>query len=290
MRRIRKLKAAQADYTSAMLPHNRKEVFFDIVKLHWKSFLLLGFVVLICQVVHILLSVLQDLYLVGIGNGMPEADKEAYLQEARYVILRYCNTRAVAEGVMLALFSIIFSGFVRIIRQYSWLENVQIFPDMVRGIKQNVKQMIMLGLIMGIIYAACFSMLSIVLYSDTGNLFMMIPIGMSMLLALPVAGYVAVSISLYNNSFFSNIKLGFYLYLKAPWKTLLALACCGGFYLTYLINNPICHIVFPIIGSILFPFSVLGWTLFAYDQLDCFVNKQSFPELVGRGTYTGIEE
>ena len=278
------------DYTAAMLPHNRKEVFFDVVKLHWKGFLLLGFVVLICQAAHILLGILQDLYLVGIGNGIPEVNKETYLQEARYVVLRFCNVRAIAEGIMLAIFSIVFSGMVRIIRQYAWLENVQIFPDMIHGIKQNAKQMIMLGIIMGIIYAACFSLLSIVLYSDRGTLFMVIPIGMSMLLALPVAGYVAVSISLYSNSFLSNIKLGFYLYLRAPWKTLLALVCCAGFYLTYLINNPICHVVFPIMGSVLFPFSVLGWTLFSYDQLDRFINKESFPELVGRGTYTGIEE
>ena len=278
------------DYTAAMLPHNRKEVFFDVVKLHWKGFLLLGFVVLICQAAHILLGILQDLYLVGIGNGIPEVNKETYLQEARYVVLRFCNVRAIAEGIMLAIFSIVFSGMVRIIRQYAWLENVQIFPDMIHGIKQNAKQMIMLGIIMGIIYAACFSLLSIVLYSDRGTLFMVIPIGMSMLLALPVAGYVAVSISLYSNSFLSNVKLGFYLYLKAPWKTLLALACCAGFYLTYLIDNPICHIVFPIIGSVMFPFCVLGWTLFAYDQLDRFVNRDSFPELVGRGTFTGIEE
>ncbi len=273
-----------------MLPHNRKEVFFDVIKLHWKSLLLLGFVVLICQVVHILLSMQQDLYLVGIGSSIPEVDKERYLQEASYVVLRFCNYRAVIEGVILALFSVVFSGIIRIIRQYSWLENVQLFPDMVRGIQQNIKQMILLGIIMGIIYAACFSMLSLVLYGTQENFLMMIPIGMSTLLILPVAGYVAVSISLYRNSFFSNIKLGFYLYLKAPWKTLFALICCAGFYLTYFIDNPICHIVFPIIGSALFPFFILGWTLFTYDQLDRFVNMESFPELVGRGTFTGREE
>ena len=45
--KIFKIKPSKTDYLDSMLPTNRKEVFFDVFKLHWKTLLLLGIIVLI---------------------------------------------------------------------------------------------------------------------------------------------------------------------------------------------------------------------------------------------------
>lgn len=50
-----------------------------------------------------------------------------------------------------AIFSVFLSGMLRVIRQYSWEENVFFGFDMIEGIKQNVGQILTLFVLVGII-------------------------------------------------------------------------------------------------------------------------------------------
>ena len=50
------------EYTKDMLPHNRREVFFDVLKLQWKSLLLIGALVLAASIPLIACYVVEQLY------------------------------------------------------------------------------------------------------------------------------------------------------------------------------------------------------------------------------------
>ena len=63
-----RIKPAKTDYTDSMLPKNRKEVFGDVFKLHWKSFLLLGLITLIFSVPFIFIDIYEFFSIINIEN------------------------------------------------------------------------------------------------------------------------------------------------------------------------------------------------------------------------------
>ena len=57
-----KIRKAKVDWTAEMLPRNRKELFFDIFKLHFFNFLYYGLFLLILSFPMHLLALVNDLY------------------------------------------------------------------------------------------------------------------------------------------------------------------------------------------------------------------------------------
>ena len=55
-------KIASTDFTENMMPHTRKEVFFDVWKMHWFDLLKLGFILLIAFVPILMMTVTKDAY------------------------------------------------------------------------------------------------------------------------------------------------------------------------------------------------------------------------------------
>ena len=95
-----------------------------------------------------------------------------------------------------------------------------------------------------------------------------------------------VCISVYGNTFSQNFLQSFFLYIKAPAKSILALLCSGGILLFMLYPNMVVHVAVALLCTIGEPFFLLGWFLFVYHQLDIYVNKEKHPEIVGKGIYT----
>ena len=50
------------DYSRDMLPHSRKEIFFDVVKLQWRTLIGCGMVLLLFYLPLLLSCVVKDLY------------------------------------------------------------------------------------------------------------------------------------------------------------------------------------------------------------------------------------
>lgn len=77
-----KPKIAKTDYTEAMLPHTRKEVFFDVVKLHFRELILCGVIVFAFSLPMHILTLLEDAYAVNINAQLPENATVEQLQAA----------------------------------------------------------------------------------------------------------------------------------------------------------------------------------------------------------------
>ena len=56
-------KQAAADFTPKNLPHNRRQVFFDVLSIHWKTFFLFGLLFLLLCLPMNVVSVLKTLFL-----------------------------------------------------------------------------------------------------------------------------------------------------------------------------------------------------------------------------------
>ena len=282
----RKSRVSKTDYTKDMLPQNRKAVFLDAVQLQWRNLLLLGLILLVFAIPLLLSSLTEDVY---VSNFLETFNATASEQQAgaAYALAYWEIGRGLVNTLLLALFAVGLSGVCRVLRQYAWGENVHVPTDFVKGVKDNWKQTVLLGFLMGLIYTLCL----IVLYFSSGyasgfvSALSMLPIAISILLILPVFSICLVMVPVYTNTFGAYFKNALYVYTKNPFRTLLVMLCCATIWIPTVIPNVYCHLFGGILAVLLLPFVLLAWTLFCYDRFDKYINRDICPELVNRGIF-----
>lgn len=280
-------KIASCDFTENMMPHTRKDVFFDVWKMHWFDLLKLGFVLLIAFLPALAMTVINDSYeaklMTEIGTNAPQE----VLQEIRIAVISFRSSSAFVQVPLYMLFAVVLAGALRLIRQYAWEEVVFFWRDLWIGIKQNWRQTIILGLIMALQNAIGQYLNSMgtvtrdLVLKISGGVFG----GVTWLICFPIYAYMLVVICVYSNTFMQNLKVAFALYAKAPLKTLLILILLTAVFLISLLPQFLCHIIGQIAGVLLLPILLLIWFLFTSAQLDKHINLIYFPELIGRGLY-----
>ena len=281
-----KTKIQEKDFVESMLPKTRKEVFFDTLKIHWRTFLLLGLLILVCSLPIHILSIVEDLQTLAVINQLNENVTEAENLNANLQIIAFKNVLLFIKALFLVLLTVVLCGIFRIARQYSWLENVTVSYDFFLGVKQNVGQILPVSLIMAVFYA--FSQYTYNFMSvSSGNLsfLMIVPLASLFLIFLPICGYFAVAVTVYSNSLLTNLKIAFMLYVKNPFKAIFVTLLCLIPFIPLIIPSVGVHIVGRILSSVFVPIITLAWTLFSMNQLDQYINSTYHPELVDRGLY-----
>ena len=283
----KRTKFAKADFQRAGLPQTRREVFADVLRIHWRSFLGFAFLFVIFTLPFHLLGIKDDVIQMNVmrdfSNMTAEQQQTAILQ-----VLSIKNTSAVLNIVSFVIFSVFLSGMLRVIRQYSWIENVFFGYDMMQGIKQNIGQTLPLLVLVGIInsvvvYAYNYSILTT---DGTAVILLAMAVFAVIIIGVPTLAYALVSVSLYNHTLIGHIKLGAVMAFKAPLKSFSMLLLFFLPFALVLVPNIACHIIGRLIGTLCLPIVLLAWYLFALDRFDEFVNKAKFPEFVGRGTFS----
>ncbi len=277
-------KAPTADFTVDMLPHNRRELFFDIIKLRWTKFFAQGALTVLFMLPMILFSWIEDSYNYGIiqeMSSLPEAER----MELYGKMLSMSNTKAMLNIFSFLLVSVCIAGIVRIVRQCSWRENISLGYDFIKGVKQNIGQMALLALAVGTV-----NFLSVYTYNllclsanQPAAVLLSVSFGTVLFIGIPLAAYTVVVVSVYNNTFFENLKTALFVFAKVPLRSILALVCCFLPYVPSQIPNIYCRVFGSIAGGLVTPVVLLAWFLFASNQLDKYVNREHYPQLVGRG-------
>ncbi len=279
-------KIAKTEYTESMLPHNRREVFFDILKLNWKSFLLYGLIMLLCSLPLMITEIFKWIISNEILKAMATAQGEE-LTALAYERAGMLNMFVLIEAICILLIFIYLAGFITVIRQYAWEECVFFSSDFAKGLKANLAQMLPLGVLFSVSYAFGFITYNLAqLESDVmRSLLMMLPFDAFLLFVVPITAYGICSIPIYQNGFGKVIFSSLRLYFVSPFKTLLALICCLCPFAPLLIPNFTCMVICGALIAMLLPWIILAFTLFSYNQFDKFINAEQFPELVGRGVF-----
>lgn len=280
-------KIASRDFTENMMPHTRKEVFFDVWKMHWFNLLKLGFLLLIAFLPALMLHITCDAYEAKIMAEIGMHASPEMVGEIRASAIAFRSTTNFILVPLYMLFSVVLAGSLRVIRQYAWEEVVFFWRDLWVGIKQNWKQIIGLAFLIGLQNAIAQLMNSIGAITQDTALKIAAGIfgGVTWLVCSPIYAYMLVEISIYSNTFIQNLKAAFALFAKAPLKTLLILLSLIAVFLIGLLPHFIYHMISQIVGILLLPIFLLIWFLFASAQLDKHINPIYFPEIVGRGLY-----
>ena len=283
-KRVRKVKS---DYTREMLPHNRKEVFWDVLKLQWKSLLFMGVILFVFSLPLLVSAIVEDVYITSVYDSLPQNATIEQQQVAAYSVLTFSSVKSFVEILFYIVFAIGLAGVSRIIRQFCWGENVFFASDFSLGLKQNVKQYVWIALIGGFLFAisiVCANFSSIISDSIL-SIILYFPILLFILVVLPIVGLILTMIPIYSGSLLKRLRIAFVVFAQKPLVFIAALICCLLPYFVCVIPNTYCHILGRIVGAIILPFVLLGWNLFCYNRLDEVVNKKYYPDIVGKGTY-----
>lgn len=283
--RLFKFKPSKKEYTYAMLPHTRKEVFFDVLKLQWKSLLLLGFVLLAFSLPMQIARVIKQLYTAILFDKIDPTNEQQYVAALNQAKMLSSGI-AFGNVPLLIVFSVGFAGISRAIRQYAYEECVHFTFDFSVGVKQNVKQMALLAAASSLMYAVSAFMYGLRTEAEGAFVFVSImPIASFWVVFAPIFAIMTVLIPVYDNSFRKNFKIATYVYVKNAPKILLACVCSALIFLPSLIPNFLLGTIGNMLAVVLVPISMLGFYLYLFDVLDEYVNKENYPEIVGKGTF-----
>lgn len=282
-----KFKHKQTDYTKSMLPQNRKQVFFDVLHLHWQKLLLLGLIFLLFFLPFLLTSVVYDLQLVELYHAL-DGEDPAQLQNAGNTQAALDVIRGAVTILLLVLLAVPFSGIARVIRQYAWEENVHLSTDFAKGIRDNFFQTAAIGALIGIIYTLCL----LAYYnapsfqSPVLSMLALMPIGISLLVILPIFLIALVMIPVYGNRLFATFKNAFFIYIRCLPRVLLGMILCMLIWVPAMLPDFYCHVFGGLAAALLTPISLLAWTLTCYNLFDRHLNPLVCPELIGKGTFS----
>lgn len=280
----RKIKLAKNDYTKNMLPHNRREVFFDVVKLQWKNLLLLGLLLLLFYLPLLLSTVVKDVYISNLYASLSDADNSQKL-EAGQTLAILDLLRSLVNILFILVLAVAFSGVLRTVRQYAWEENVHLSTDIGKGIRDNYWQTAAIGALAGLIYTLCLTVYYTAASYSASLVAMlsMLPIGISVLVILPILMISLAMIPIYSNRLWVTLKNAFFIYSRCLLKVLLGMLCCLAVWIPAAIPNFYCHVFGSVFGVLLTPIALLGWNLLCYDCFDRHLNPIVCPQLVGKG-------
>lgn len=274
-----KQKVAKTDFSEQNLPHNRKEVFFDCVKLYWQKLLLLGLIMLACAVPLLTVSAVCDTVQQGLSRQLLDGviDKVAYNGQTAW--LRFAE--ALIDIPCYVIVCVGLSGTVRVTRQMIWAEPLFFANDFADGIKQNWLTFCLCGFLVSLlnVYLAFAE-------SSGGGLPAYLPLGVVTIVVLPTALWMMAASSVYNIGIGKNITNSFVLYIKTPFVTWLFVALFASVAMFGLIGLVALRCIFlAVFIVVLLPAFVMLWQLVSYSYFDKFINRQAYPEIVDKGIW-----
>lgn len=274
-----KQKVAKTDFSEQNLPHNRKEVFFDCVKLYWQKLLLLGLIMLACAVPLLTASAVCDTVQQGLSRQLADGviDKVAYNGQTAW--LRFAE--ALIDIPCYVIVCVGLSGTVRVTRQMIWAEPLFFANDFADGIKQNWLTFCLCGFLVSLlnVYLAFAE-------SSGGGLPAYLPLGVVTIVVLPTALWMMAASSVYKIGIGKNITNSFVLYIKTPFVTWLFVALFASVAIPGLIGFVALRcILLAVFIVVLLPALVMLWQLVCYSYFDKFINKQAYPEIVDKGIW-----
>ena len=260
---------ADKDFTERQLPHNRIDLFFDCIKLRWREFLIIGFMIALSMLPIFVLGVMRD-------NMIADAINKNEIENARYSLLFFD-----AVSILFYLLpAVAFAGAFRVIRNIAWADVVFFKEDYKDGIKLNFKIFATVFLLLGagVFFVDFFSL------SAKADILLGMPLGVSVFMLIPIANFIIVQGSIYNIGFFGAFRNGVYLFSKSVLRSVAASVVTVLPVAFSLISGTIAkHICLIMYMLIFMPWVCLGLFILGCAVLDKYINVYSHPEIVDKG-------
>lgn len=276
-----KTKVSKEEFKEYQLPSTRKQVFFDVLKLHWRSFLVLGFVLIIGTLPLLACLFVRDNYALSLSMKLANGEIDA---STRLLYVKYAHLIC-AFTCWLSLYFLLIAICIvaRIISKLIWYEPVFFKDDIGLSLKNGYKCGAICMTFIGLILVIQSGMLFI-----TDNLFLQIIPGA---LFIPFVGLplllTFMQSTIYQGSFLQLFKNSIAMYLKETLKVLL-FGLLLLLPLLFAIIERFLIVKYIFIVAYLFFFENLFIMMFQLNSnyiFDKYINENQYPEIYKKGLY-----
>ena len=270
----RKSMYSKNSFSKEQLPSNRREVFFDVFKLHYFSFVKIGLILFAFAIPLFVVNFIKDYsFIIAYETG-----------NSNTTMLVTCIG---IEAVCIILMAIPISGLGKIYHEYAWLEPVFFADDFKKGISENIKPTLISVIMIAILNA----IFNLVFYFTSSGWVIAIPFGFNIAVLYPIIMHTLYTSFIYTNKYWDNFKLGCFFYFRHLPTTLLSiiLICAFKVYdlfqFKHIYGILTKNLVFLVIIIFVMPFIFLGVQLNEMRIFDKHINSLRFPHLVNKGLY-----
>ncbi len=279
----RKERSVTEDEAIRSLPHNRKEVFFDLIK-HRKVTLF----ALSCFTFMFFIPLAVDLFYFNFLEAVAiENEKFEYL----FSLIFYSML------IMLPCMLIGFLGFAGAFytaKKLVWQEGISTAIDFFQGIKENWKYALVDGMVFGIaLFGLVIGGSYLYIFAPVHAAVKGIGIGALIIVFIVLGIITALNFTqnvYYQNPYFRTFKNSFSFLGLTNWKTLLTFIFSTGVVVTLNCFNMITIGVGLFLFAILNSVVIIIYTLIAHSAFDKYINQEHYPEMVGKGLYKDDKE
>lgn len=271
---MRKMKSSKKDYTADDLPQTRKDVFFDCFKEHLSVLFRLGFLCFLFFIPIIILMLMYDGYVVNSIDALPEQTPEAISEV-------YYSANAVYGLVQVfafALFFLLFSGVVQILRQLAWNEPLFFGDDFKRGLKSNALRFALSAFFL--------AGTSYMIKLNSGEVTYYVFNAIYIIVLLPIILWEMTQGVYYKVRTLESIKNALFCYLKTvPVTLLIVVLSAVPFWavINFVPNFTVKYVVLLVLAAFYIVPLCLAWLLYACHIFDENINKENYPSIYRKG-------
>ena len=285
---MKKEKKIKSDLTIEDMPHNRLQVFFDVIKVRWDILLYIGLILFLFFIPLIIALFTENIFV----SNLYELFINGNINEETYRINLFQTNLifTLIESIAILLIALPLSGIIRIYRLLCFYEGIIFFRDLFKGIKDNIKQVVVVFIIDVLLFIA--TKLSINYLIASGNndfintIIFFLPAFLFGILILPISLLHILQVSIYNNKYFENVKNSFVLYFKSGFTSFGVTLLLFSPLFLFFINAIYTPIILLSLYALLFtPLAVLFAFLHANWVFDKYINKSQYPEIFDKGIY-----
>lgn len=263
------------------LPRNRKELFFNIMRWRFTYLLAVGLLSLAFLLPDIAVLTYNDIAASVISQGGEDVASKIVTLRLQTSLLQVISCVVLFFGA---------SGVFYLLRQLAWDEPTPIFSGWRKGVKQNWKHYTFFGVCVGILNVLN-TFAEVLLHGFVKY----VPRALFVLIVVPVLLYAAILDVVYSKKIGNLLSSAATLYFKTlPTTLLFALLVIAPSLLLFVPKFTIRYAILAVWVVVAVPIVLFGWTLYAMDKLDKFINKEHYPEIYNKGVYvdkaSGVED
>ena len=277
-------KYAKRDFLPSYLPHNRKEVFFDVIKMRWKLLLLIGILLTASLLPTILISLFKKIIAFNIIQ----------IQGVDATLIANDLIACSLYILFLPIFGFVLAGSMRIIRELVWQEGVIFKDDFRIGVKQNYGQYVAILIIFSFFYLLAVFVLDIV------NVFLVqyLPLVILFIVITPVMMTMINLVPIYDHKVGKNIAFAFKFLLLKPHIVIPLSLLISGMIIFVVFVPDLAMNYFGSVGlfitygifilSIIFIFPLMALFIFLVHNhlFDEYINKEQHQDIYKKGIET----
>lgn len=279
---MKAIKYSDKDFTYSRLPHNRKEMFFDVYKNNFPTILKGGALLLVFALPLLIFMIFMEYGKLGMTS-------DYYSAEELDQVLRLWDILVNLGGILLLfLFLVGLAGVLRVFRLLLWQEGIDFLYDFKAGVKENYPTMATISIFMSLLYLAAYFVSVFFQYTWLSFL----PLILFILFLVPTYIWMLLLGNVYVSTPGIYIKNGFFFFSKTIGWSLLGVLLIGWpFFLAYiplpsgLLTISIKYSIIIVALLFYYPAVILLSSLYSYSKFDQYLNIGQYPDYYRKGLY-----